>query len=63
MAEWAHDVREIGNETHTDEDPGPPPDKTDAERVLRFANTLAEYLFVLPARIKKASGKDKPDAS
>jgi hypothetical protein len=54
MGEWAHEVREIGNETHTDEYPEPIPTKDDAERALEFANLLSEYLFVLPVKIAEA---------
>ena len=54
MGNWAHEVREIGRETHTDERPAPLPKDQDAQQALLFANTLAQYLFVLPARISKA---------
>ena len=54
MGEWAHEVRLFGNEGHTDEAPADLPTFEEAEHVLTYANTLAEYLFVLPARIKKA---------
>jgi hypothetical protein len=54
MADLAHDVREIGSETHTDEDPEPITSQADADRALKFANLLAEYLFVLPAQIAQA---------
>ena len=52
MAAWAHEVRLDANEQrHADEDV-PLPEKIDAERVIDFSLALAEYLFVLPARIK-----------
>ena len=54
MGDWAHEVRELGRETHTDEAPPPLPTDKEAEKALLFANTLAQYLFVLPARISKA---------
>ena len=54
MADLAHDVREIGNETHTDEAPEPITSQADADRALKFANLLADYLFVLPAQIAEA---------
>jgi hypothetical protein len=57
MGDWAHEVREIGNESHTDEDPEPIATLADADRALLFANTLAQYLFVLPHEI--ARGRDK----
>ena len=59
MGDWANEVREIGNETHTDESPAPLPGKEDAKQALLFANMLAEYLFVLPTRIKQARGKEE----
>ena len=60
MGDWAHRVREIGRETHTDEKPAPVPTEKDAEQALLFANTLAQYLFVLPARIPKTRKKRDP---
>ena len=59
MADLAHDVREIGNETHTDEEPEPLTTQADAEQALKFANLLAEYLFVLPAEVEKAKALRK----
>jgi hypothetical protein len=53
MGDWAKRVKEIGITTHTDDDPGPLPGKGDTEELLMFANMLAEYFFVLPARIPK----------
>ena len=57
MGDLAHEVREIGNETHTDDDPEPITTQADADRALKFANLLAEYLFQLPAQIAKARGR------
>jgi hypothetical protein len=57
MEEWALEVREIGTDTHTDEDPAPLPDAKEAERALTYANLLADYLFVLPAMIKQHRAK------
>jgi hypothetical protein len=51
MGAWAHHVRLIGNDTHTDDEPDELPSKKEAADVLEFANTLAQYLYVLPARI------------
>jgi hypothetical protein len=55
MGAWAHHVRLIGNDTHTDDEPDELPDKDEAKEALTFANTLAEYLYVLPARIPEAA--------
>ena len=59
MGDWAHEVREFAREGHTDQDPQDLPDKDDAEHVLAYANTLAEYLYVLPSRFKKVGGEDE----
>ncbi len=45
MATWAHDVRLDANTE--------PPTTEDAQRVLDFSIAFAEYLFVLPAKIKR----------
>lgn len=51
MAAWAHDVRLDANyERHADDERGTP-SSADAARAFDFAAALAEYLFVLPARI------------
>jgi hypothetical protein len=53
MAQWAHDVRlDANDERHADEDSSA---KTadDANRCLQFSETLADLLFVLPARVKR----------
>jgi len=62
MADWAEEIRTIANTAHTDvaEEAAPLPDKAEAERALKFANTLAEYLFVLPDQIQKSRGKKSP---
>jgi hypothetical protein len=58
MAEWAHEVRlDANDERHADASsslPGEP----DALRAIEFAQALAEFLFVLPARI--ARGRAHP---
>ncbi|WP_186296794.1 DUF4145 domain-containing protein [Cupriavidus campinensis] len=59
MKEWADEVRRESNiERHADDDA---PDATieDAERVLKFAEALAELLFELPARVKR--GRTQPN--
>ena len=62
MGDWAAEVRELGVSSHTDEKPEPLSTKEDAERALLFANTLAQYLFVLPARITKARKPESGDS-
>lgn len=51
MAAWAHDVRlEANGQRHADSDTALPT-SADASRVIDFARALAEFLFVLPARV------------
>ncbi len=62
MGQWAHHVRDIGNETHTDDDDSPLPTKGEANDALLFANMLAEYLYVLPARFPEKLADADADA-
>lgn len=60
MKAWAHEVRLGANaERHADMDE-PEPTREDAERLLKFAEALAEILFELPARVQRgrAMGED-----
>jgi len=53
MATWAHQVRlDANDERHVDED-APPPNSEDAKRSITFAKALAEFLFVLPAKVSE----------
>jgi len=53
MAAWAHDIRlDANDERHADHTAEAPTLK-DAERCLEFAETIADLLFVLPARVKR----------
>lgn len=61
MAEWAHDIRlDANDERHADYDAASATGE-DAARCLEFAETLAELLFVLPARVKR--GRAPPAVS
>ncbi len=62
VGDWAKEVRNIGVTAYTDDDSGPLPTKDDAQESLLFANTLAQYLFILPSRIPtlRKPGKKKP---
>lgn len=53
MASWAHAVRLDANDQRHADEAAPLPTTDDAKRVLEFALALAEYLFVLPARIER----------
>jgi Domain of unknown function (DUF4145) len=53
MADWAHDIRlDANDERHADCD-ATGATSADAKRCLEFAETIAELLFVLPARVKR----------
>lgn len=53
MAAWAHDIRlDANDERHADE-AAAGATLTDAQRCFEFAVALAEYLFVLPARVAR----------
>ncbi|MDR6575147.1 hypothetical protein J2X88_000006 [Pseudomonas extremaustralis] len=57
MAEWAHEVRlDANDQRHADEDAGLP-DETDAQRSIEFVMALAQFLFVLPSRVRSGRGK------
>ncbi|MGJ3256971.1 MAG: DUF4145 domain-containing protein [Alcanivorax sp.] len=53
MAVWAHEVRlDANDQRHADQD-APLPTLEDAKRAIDFAAAIGQFLFVLPARIKK----------
>ena len=61
MAEWAHDVRlDANDQRHADEDAALP-SQEQALKCIEFAHALAQFMFVLPARVerglKHAKGK------
>src|SRR5207237_6885521 len=53
MAKWAHDVRLDANDQRHADDAAPLPMPDDAKRALEFALALAEFIFVLPARVQR----------
>jgi hypothetical protein len=60
MAKWAHDVRLDANEQRHADEEYDLPDPADARRVVEFASALGQFLFVLPARVRR--GLRKPSA-
>ena len=53
MAEWAHEVRlDANDQRHADKNV-PLPSDQDAQRSLEFTQALAQFLFVLPDRVKR----------
>lgn len=61
MKEWAHKVRLDANiQRHADQNSGLPDDK-DAQHTFEFAVALAEFLFVLPAKVKSGIEEAEPE--
>jgi hypothetical protein len=53
MAAWAHEIRlDANDQRHADEE-APMPDAADAAKAIEFANALAQFLYVLPARVER----------
>lgn len=53
MAKWAHQVRLDANEQRHSDEAAPLPSREDASHTLEFAQALAQFMFVLPARIER----------
>ena len=53
MARWAHEVRLDANEPRHADEESPLPDSADARKCVDFVIALGEFLFVLPARVKR----------
>lgn len=53
MESWAHDVRLDANDQRHADDGAGLPSPEDAKRVYEFALAFAEYLFVLPTRVRR----------
>ena len=67
MGKIADSVRVVANQAHTDEEPEEIPSEDEAKQAFEFARLLADYLFVLPARMgfthpTKDSPEGKPAA-
>ncbi|MHB9799967.1 DUF4145 domain-containing protein [Pseudomonas sp. MT3] len=60
MAKWAHAVRLDANEQRHADEEAALPDEADAERSIEFALALAQFLFVLPARVAAGLGDANP---
>lgn len=53
MSEWANEIRlDANDQRHADEEAALP-NEADGAKALEFAMALAEYLFVLPARVSR----------
>ena len=64
MEEWAHEVRLDANEQRhadekgLDEQDAPLPNWADADKSIAFAKALGEFMFVLPAKVRR--GRNPP---
>ena len=57
MKVWAHDIRLDANSQRHADDMAPPLTLEDGKRCVDFAFALAEFLFVLPAKVKHGMTK------
>ena len=56
MAAWAHEIRLDANDQRHADEGAALPTQDDAEKVLAFASSLVQFLYVLPTRV--ARGRD-----
>ncbi len=68
MATWANEVRLDANAQRHADEAAPLPTEADAGTTVDFAMALAEFMFVLPARVKRgrkinkeATSEERPD--
>lgn len=63
MSKWAHAVRLDANDQRHADEAATRPTEAEAKRSIDFAMALAEFLFVLPAKVDKGlSGESTGDA-
>lgn len=60
MAEWAHEVRELGNDSAHPKPGQAPTDQKDAKDIVKFLEFFLEYTYSLPERIKKYRARKTP---
>jgi hypothetical protein len=53
MALWAHEIRLDANDQRHADQAAMLPSEDDAKRILEFATTIAEIMFVLPIRVQQ----------
>ena len=53
MAAWAHEVRLDANDQRHADERANLPNETDARKVIEFTQALAQFLYVLPARVER----------
>ena len=63
MKEWAHELRELGNESAHPSTDGAQPARSDVADVVKFLDFLFQYLYTLPHEInqyRKRRSRKKP---
>jgi hypothetical protein len=53
MAAWAHEVRLGANDQRHADETAEMPSAVDASKAIEFTNALAQFLYVLPARVER----------
>lgn len=53
MAAWAHEIRLDANDQRHADEATSLPSEADAAKAIEFANALAQFLYVLPARVER----------
>ncbi|HBO3781259.1 TPA: DUF4145 domain-containing protein [Pseudomonas aeruginosa] len=59
MQDWAHSVRELGNDSAHPKVDQPPTSPQDAKDIISFMDYLFEYLYTLPKRINEYRERKK----
>ena len=62
MASWAHEVRLDANDQRHSDEAAALPTSVDAKRAVDFALALAQFMFVLPARVQRGITEAKQGA-
>ncbi len=63
MAAWAHEIRLDANDQRHADESASLPSEADAAKVIEFATALAQFLFVLPARVERGRKLEPPKSS
>lgn len=53
MAAWAHEIRLDANDQRHADETASLPSEADAAKAIEFTNALAQFLYVLPARVER----------
>jgi hypothetical protein len=59
MQDWAHNVRELGNDSAHPKPDQPPTSSEDAKDIVGFMDYLFEYLYTLPKQINEYRERKK----